>query len=378
VREAVPEGIRITKAGTWFVVLTLVVGATGTNTGNSALYMVFASMLALLVVSGFLSQQNVRSLEVGLVPPSEVFARRPTRVTVELRNRARWRSRWLLRFAPVLLEARRDARSGRAAKPNKSMGVASFVGHLPARGGARRDIDLWFERRGLQRLHGIRVTSAYPLGFFHKGLRYRSDAQVLVYPELFDTGASRGLGADVAGDAATRRKGWGHELHALRPFRPGDDPRAIHWKRSARNDDLVLVERESERAERLAIVLDNAVADLTDDDPRRGVFERLVSEAATLAVEALERGIEVSLRMREEEVGFGRGARQRHALLEALALVEVRRKLEGDGAGSARLLPDDDRVPHVTLAIDGNEVVDPRAPRAPSAPSSPQAGSAGA
>jgi uncharacterized protein (DUF58 family) len=235
------------------------------------------------------------------------------------------------------------------------MGVASFVGHLPARGGAARDIDVWFGHRGLQRLHGIRVTSAYPLGFFHKGLRYRSDMRVLVYPEIFDTGASRGLGADVAGDAATRRKGWGHELHALRPFRPGDDPRAIHWKRSARNDDLVLVERESERAERLAIVLDNAVPDLAADDPRRGVFERLVSEAATLAVEALDRGIEVALRTREEEVGFGRGVRQRHALLEALALVEVRTKQEGDGAGSARLLPDDDRVPHVTLAIDRGE-----------------------
>ncbi len=347
-RGAVPEGIRITKAGFWYVLLTLVVGATGTNTGNSSLYMVFAGMLALLVVSGVLSQQNVRSLELRFDPPDEAFAGRPARAAIRVRNLSRLSRRWLLRVAPVVA----GARSGRDA------GSASFVAELRPRAEAGRDLDLMFTRRGRQNLHGIRVTSTFPLGFFQKGLRYRSDEPILVYPELFDVDSSRGQGADIAGDRASRRKGWGHELHALRPFRAGDDRRAIHWKRSARTGDLVLMERESERAERLAIVLDNAVDRLSDQDPRRSAFERLVSEAATLAVESLERGIEVSLRTREVGLGFARGQRQRHAVLEALALVEPRPRVPADGPGSSALLPEDERIPHVALSLDAPGVAD--------------------
>lgn len=342
-RKAVPEGIRITKAGFWYVLLTLVVGATGTNTGNSALYMVFAAMLGLLVVSGVLSQQNVRALDVRVEPPPEAFAGRPARGAIRVRNLSRLRHRWLLRVAPVTLGARGE----------RDAGSATFVARVGPRAEIDRELDLMFRRRGRQSLHGIRVTSSFPLGFFQKGLRYRADEAILVYPELFDAESVRGQGADIAGDRASRRKGWGHELHALRPFRPGDDPRAIHWKRSARSGDLVLMERESERAERLAIVLDNAIDQLGADDARRQAFERLVSEAATLAVESLDRGIEVSLRTRDVGLGFARGARQRHAVLEALALVEARPRTAADGVDSGALLPDDERIPHVTLSIDG-------------------------
>src|SRR5687767_9120055 len=48
VRATVPEGIRITKVGLWYVLLTVLVGAAATNTGNNALYLVLAAMLALL------------------------------------------------------------------------------------------------------------------------------------------------------------------------------------------------------------------------------------------------------------------------------------------------------------------------------------------
>ena len=72
-----PEGIRPTKVGMWFVLLTLVVGISGTNTGNNALYMVLAVMLATLVVSGLLSRNNVRGLQVEVIPPEELFAETP-------------------------------------------------------------------------------------------------------------------------------------------------------------------------------------------------------------------------------------------------------------------------------------------------------------
>ena len=254
---------------------------------------------------------------------------------MRLTNRSRLRARWLLRVAPVV------------------KGSPAFVARLGSRESVERELDLMFARRGRHRLEGVRVTSPFPLGFFQKGLRYRVDDEVLVYPEIYDRDASRGHGADLAGDLGSRRRGWGHELRSLRPFRSGDDPRSIHWKRSARAGELVFWERESERSERIAIVLDNAVGALREGSGkvsgasgREAAFERLISEAASIAVEGLDRGLEVSLRTREQSLEFARGPRQRDAILEVLALVEAQ------PLAAEPLLPDDPQAPHVVLSLD--------------------------
>jgi uncharacterized protein (DUF58 family) len=138
------------------------------------------------------------------------------------------------------------------------------------------------------------------------------------------------------GEDASRRAGWGHGLHALRPFRHGDDPRGIHWKQTARTGNLVYMERESEQSRRLAILFDNGVGDLRDKDAFFR-FERLVSEAATAAVDHLSRGYEVELVTRDRVLAFAGGPRQRLAILEALALVETRpRSTEALRSGDAR------------------------------------------
>ena len=67
-RRLVPEGIRPTKVGVWFVALTLLIGVAATNTGNNALYMVVALMMAALIVSGVLSRNDVRKVEVEVTP----------------------------------------------------------------------------------------------------------------------------------------------------------------------------------------------------------------------------------------------------------------------------------------------------------------------
>ena len=75
-RRGIPEGIRITKVGLWYLLLTVIVVVAATNTGNNALYLVLACMLALLLVSGVVSRWNLRHLEVALDPPGDLFAKR--------------------------------------------------------------------------------------------------------------------------------------------------------------------------------------------------------------------------------------------------------------------------------------------------------------
>jgi uncharacterized protein (DUF58 family) len=326
-RRAVPEGIRITTVGLWYVLLTVLVAIAATNTGNNALYMVLAMMFSVLIVSGVASRENVRGLEAALDPPGEVFANRPFAVGFVLRSRALVFPRWFLLFT-----------LSRSAQP-------LLIPYLPRRGRSVGQLEVLVPSRGIHRFPFVHVSSLFPFGFFRKGVRYRVDFEVLVFPELFPAGGSQPREAEHAGDDASRRSGWGHDLYALRPFRRGDDPRGIHWKQTARTGEIIFTERAAERSRRLSILFDNAVGELKDP-AEQSRFERLVSEAATIAVDHLARGYEIELVTRDRTLGFAAGPRQRLAVLEALALIQPR-PLGGEPLASA-----DSRAPQIRVHLE--------------------------
>lgn len=301
-RRPSPEGIRITTVGLWFVLLSFLVAIAATNTGNNSLYTVLALMFAVLIHSGLLSRENVRGLEIDLAPPGEVFANRPFSLAFELRSRSRLLPRWFLLFTV-----------SRSAQP-------LLVPYLPRRGKSVGHVDMMIRSRGLHRLPYAHVSSLFPFGFFRKGVRYPVDFEVLVFPEIFPAASSRPEEVDQLGEDASRRAGHGHGLHSLRHYRHGDDPRGIHWKQTARTGSMIYMERESEGSRRISILFDNAVGELADPAAQER-FERLVSEAATTALDHLARGYEVELLTRERSLGFAGGPRQRLAILETLSLV---------------------------------------------------------
>lgn len=325
-RRAVPEGIRITKVGLWYILLAVLVAVASTNTGNNALYLVLAAMLGLLIVSGVVSRHNLRGLEITITAPGEVFANRPFRVPFTFHNRSRWLPRWLLQLSLG------------------DSGAQLLIPYLPRGAVSRGEVDLLLARRGKHRLDAVHVSTLFPMGFIRKGLRYFSPLEVLVFPELFAAATVRVGSVGRTGEDAVRHSGRGHELHALRAFRTGDDPRGIHWKQTARSGSVVFMEREAEESRRLSIVFDNGVGVLADA-AAVARFEHLVSEAATTAVDHLARGFEVELVLRGERVPFAGGARQRLAVLEALALVQA------VAPGRQPLEPTDPRAPSLHLSF---------------------------
>jgi len=323
----VPERIRPTRVGIGYVVGCLLTGVAATNTGNNALYIVLAVMLAVLVVSGLTSRVNLQRLRLELEAPSEVFANRPFHLRLLVRHGGRLLPRWLLVFT--------------LGEPGQPL----LVPYLPRRGSSRGYLELLVPRRGRHRFSWVHVGSIFPLGFFHKGLRYPVEAEVLVYPELFAAASVSPERASTRGEGFAQRVGWGHDLHSLRAFRSGDDPRRIHWKQTARTGAMIFTEREAEEGRRLSIVFDNAVGALATPEAEAR-FERLVSEAATAAVDYLGRGFEVELVTREDRLPFASGALQRRAVLEALALVEAR-PLAADA-----LRPSSPDAPQLRLAME--------------------------
>ncbi|MCP3958301.1 MAG: DUF58 domain-containing protein [bacterium] len=333
------DGLHITKVGLWFLVFLGIMAVAATNTGNNGLFLVVAVMAAAVAVSEILGRINVRGLEIELASPGEIFANSPSHLNVKLRNRGRLLPRWLL----VTTVEPKDIEPP-AHRPRRRMKPV-LVPHLPRGVEADSHLELMMRRRGRLEVRFAHVTSLFPLGFFRKGRRYRTRLELLIYPEIFAPSATRPAQLGKSGEEPTRRAGWGHELLGLRTFRQGDDPRSIHWKQTARTGELILKERETEENRRLLIIFDNATGKLASA-PERVRFERLISEAATAALDYLDSGYEVSLITREGDLPFASGSRQRLLILEALALIEPRPEAAGV------LAPRDSDTPHLRLAME--------------------------
>lgn len=120
------------------------------------------------------------------------------------------------------------------------------------------------------------------------------------------------------GDLVSRSRGAGFEYADLRPYVPGDDPRIINWRVTARAADTWVTERHPERNADVVFMLD------TFAEARRGVdqtFDMAVRAVASL-VEAHGRRLDrVGLLTFGEPVRWlqpGMGDRHRYRVLDLL------------------------------------------------------------
>ncbi|MCP4205053.1 MAG: DUF58 domain-containing protein [bacterium] len=302
--EAKLERVRITKVGVWYIGITLIIGVAAANTGNNALYLVDAVMLGLLAISGLASKRNLSRLALDFGAAPEVHAGQVFSIPLTVNNADR-------------LFARRYVAIGGLPETDTLL-----IPFLPKCQSTVESLAFLIKRRGLHRFENVRLSSVFPLGLFEKAMRYPAGLEILVYPEIFPASGLRHFDPFQVGDEPSRKVGWSQELRTLRAFRQGDDPRGIHWKRTARTGELIFMEREAEEGLRLAILLDNAVGKLSDP-AESARFERLLSEAASAAVHYLAEGYEVAFTTRSEAIPHAGGRIQRQRILTALALLEA-------------------------------------------------------
>ncbi|HEX6268998.1 MAG TPA: DUF58 domain-containing protein [Anaerolineales bacterium] len=125
-----------------------------------------------------------------------------------------------------------------------------------------------------------------------------------------------------AGMIPARAGGTGTEFFGVREYRPGDPPRVINWRASARHDGLLYSnEFQHERVVDVGIVLDGRMR--TNEFPRgHSLFEYSVQAAAALADALLTQGNHVGLLVYASYLQWtlpGYGKVQRARILHALA-----------------------------------------------------------
>jgi uncharacterized protein (DUF58 family) len=140
-------------------------------------------------------------------------------------------------------------------------GSATADGELRGRAPLGLDYDVFCPLAGAARFEGLRVETSDLQGFFARVLFVRDPVVLPVLPAVL---VGKGGGPTLKrhnelpppGIHRLRQPGSGAELLDLRDYLPGDPPRTIAWKVSARRDRLITKEFESEAPVRCTLFLD--------------------------------------------------------------------------------------------------------------------------
>ena len=159
-------------------------------------------------------------------------------------------------------------------------------------------LDVSGRARGTLPLGPIALTITGPWQLMRRSLIYYLDDTISSTPSITGAGRYRLLAAQqrlrTAGQRVIRQRGSGTSFSNLRDYVPGDDPRRIDWKATARRHRLISREFTVEQGQTIVLAMDcgRMMTQLAGDRPR---FEYALASALTLADTALSTGDRVGL-----------------------------------------------------------------------------------
>lgn len=198
-------------------------GFAAVNTGNNLLFLVVSSLLGFMAVSGFAGWLNIRQIRVGLDFPDEIYAGKNVFVTVRLENQKK-------RMPSFLLKLDAFGESLRFPLVEKS---SADTGSL----------FVTFPERGEVIPGKVVLSSPFPINFFVRSSTIQLDSRCTVFPAPRECALPDGPGRKVArGETLSSRKGSGGDIARIRDYLSNDPLKLIHWRLSARHEELKVKE----------------------------------------------------------------------------------------------------------------------------------------
>lgn len=201
---------------------------------------------------------------------------------------------------------------------------------VPLLGSRVINFKLTARRRGHYQVGPIRVRLGDAMGFFQGEREFKSKISVTVFPRVHPIESLPIPLSQPFGPVRTQERAFEDPSnHAeIRPYVPGDNPRHIHWRTSARMGELMVRQYELNATTQMIIFLDmcqSAQVGRTElDEP--STEEKAVEIAASLAALGLRRKIDTGLICHGQDrfaVSPGRGQRSFTEMLEVLARAQA-------------------------------------------------------
>jgi uncharacterized protein (DUF58 family) len=304
-----PRAHRImpTLTGVLLIVVSLGIGMAAYNTANNILFITLSLLLSCLVLSGVLSWLNLRRVAWRLHMAGPWRAGQAQTVALELRNAKTLIPTYGLWF---------DLAAGGAAPVRRHLGIRLDPGTE-----TRLEWPVVAARRGRLAVHLSGVGSLFPFGFLRKTFSSELGREVIVWPASVEyrRHAQGTAWKEQRSEDRTNRVGAGDDLLALRRYAPGDSPRMVHWKASARLQHLMVRQFAAEGLEGFTLW----VRTEAERWPRPEQFELALSLAATLAEDLFQMERLQALVIDGELPQAVRRMRDVEAFLDRLALLTI-------------------------------------------------------
>lgn len=240
---------RITRAGVVFSVALVLVAAAAALSANNLLFLIAAAMLATLLVSSFVSRLSLAGLQVDLLLPEHICARRATPAQVRLRN-----LKWLMPSLSIQI-------SGAPVDGRESiLHTPLYFPIVPGRGALQEEAEVRFPFRGEHGNNLFVFTTRFPFGFIEQQIKVTLKRDTLVYPAIEARPEWEPLATSIRGELESQSPGGEHDFYRIRPYLTTDSARHLDWKSSARTGELQIREFAREQRLTVEIVLDRRIA----------------------------------------------------------------------------------------------------------------------
>jgi uncharacterized protein (DUF58 family) len=263
---------RFTKRAASVALVAVVLVLAGATAQAGWLYVLAAGVLG-IVGSALLYRHRLGALDLRRSLPARAVVGDEIRVSLSVTNRSRGS------VPPFRIEDGFAAYQGWAAACDRLASEARAEIELPRSA----------HRRGVFESGTVRVTCGAPFGFMRTTRNVEVESRTMVVPTWVEVRSfpilePSSYPSDVLHERA--RTGAGEEFLGVRDYRPGDSPRAVHWRSTARTGHLMVREYEERPSTRVGIVL----AGGDHGTPPESSFEALVSAVASIALYALSTG----------------------------------------------------------------------------------------
>lgn len=300
---------RITREGWFYIAGILLISLAALNTGNNLLFLILATLIAVILMSGVLSSISLSGVRMRLELPEHIFAGHAVRAVVELENEKLTLPSFSLRVEGV------KTKDSAAAV----LDTPIYFPYLAKKARAQQSIPITFARRGAYRQDAFQIVTCFPFGFLQKARHVALPTEAIVYPTVEPTDELFDVLGGLQGALESMSKGRGQDLYALRDYLPTDSARHVHWKASARLGSLMVREFTREDDCRILLVLDPHM------DPRAPAdrFERAVRLCAVIAWHLFERNAQVQFRTAGMETSLAPAERNIFRILRHLAIAQA-------------------------------------------------------
>jgi uncharacterized protein (DUF58 family) len=230
----------------WIVAAGVMIFA-GVLKGINLVIVLGYGLIGLWLMNWILARRAVRGLSARRLPRAPVQAGVPAEWAVEVRDDGPATGTWILeervREATAAWLIIRAGRAGSVFRPR---------------------IRAAFPRRGKFTIEPLVARSGYPFGLIRRSVELLPADELIVLPRPARVDGERlraWLFRAWAGRDEERRKlrrvvEREAEVHGLRDYRPGDPPRRVHWKATARRSRLTVREYEDAAPPRLLVIVD--------------------------------------------------------------------------------------------------------------------------